>query len=99
MRILLTGAAGFIGSHLAEKLLMLGNEVTGIDNFDRFYSRDIKERNIENALQNPGFHFIEGDICDTSLWENIRSRNFDVIVHLAAKAGVRPSMEDPLGYN
>lgn len=99
MRILLTGVAGFIGSHLNEKLLSLNHEVTGIDNFDRFYSRSIKEDNLKNALANPNFHFIEADLCDPNFGDSIPNKQFDIIIHLAAKAGVRPSMLDPLGYN
>jgi len=99
MKVLLTGAAGFIGSHLAEKMLSLGFEVTGVDNFDDFYSRNIKERNLQEALRARNFDLIEGDICDAELWNSIESRSFDIILHLAAKAGVRPSMDDPLSYN
>jgi UDP-glucuronate 4-epimerase len=99
MRILLTGVAGFIGSHLNEKLLSLNHEVTGIDNFDGFYSRSIKEDNLKNALASPNFEFIEADLCDPGFGEKISNKHFDIIIHLAAKAGVRPSMLDPLSYN
>jgi UDP-glucuronate 4-epimerase len=88
-KILLTGAAGFIGSHVAECLLSHGHEVTGIDNFDDFYSRSIKEQNVSACLKNPSFTFIEANVGDVaSLFPDI---NFDVVIHLAAKAGVRPS--------
>jgi UDP-glucuronate 4-epimerase len=100
MRILLTGAAGFIGSHLTEKLLAEGNEVVGIDNFDPFYPKKIKENNLKVALANPAFRFIQADLCDAAFWENLKNgEKFDLIVHLAAKAGVRPSMLDPVSYN
>jgi len=98
MKILLTGAAGFIGSHLAEKLLAAGNEVTGVDNFDKFYAAAIKHNNISIALSSPLFRFIEADLCDPLFWEGISDKKFDLIIHLAAKAGVRPSMIDPLEY-
>jgi len=99
MKILLTGAAGFIGSHLSERLLAMGHEVTGIDNFDAFYSRSIKERNLLPAKKNESFKFIEADICDGHFWNGLTGNKFDAIIHLAAKAGVRPSMIDPVGYN
>jgi UDP-glucuronate 4-epimerase len=95
-KILLTGAAGFIGSHVAECLLSHGHEVTGIDNFDDFYSRSIKEQNVSACLKNPSFTFIEANVGDVaSLFPDI---NFDVVIHLAAKAGVRPSIAQPEQY-
>ena len=99
MRILLTGIAGFIASHLGEKLLSMGHEVVGVDNFDKFYARDIKENNLKTVKSMPGFTFIEADLCDAAFWDSIASAKFDIIIHLAAKAGVRPSMADPVGYN
>ena len=99
MRILLTGVAGFIGSHLCEKLLSDGYSVVGIDNFDPFYPRAVKEGNLNIARQNPFFEFIESDLCDADLYRQLSTQSFDMIIHLAAKAGVRPSMIDPLGYN
>lgn len=98
-RILVTGAAGFIGSNLVETLLKAGKLVTGVDNFDPFYSRTIKKHNIENALKDPGYHFEEGDIRDTGFINNcFKTYRPDIIVHLAARAGVRPSLTDPRGY-
>lgn len=94
---MITGCAGFIGSHLAERLLHLGYQVIGIDNFDQFYSKTIKERNIKKSLLNSDFSFIEGDICSTSDLYQLPN-DVDVVVHLAAKAGVRPSIEDPEAY-
>ncbi len=96
-RVLLTGAAGFIGSHLAEKLLARGDEVTGIDNFDPFYARPIKERNLAGPRSHAGFQFHETDILDTEAVLRLLTPD-TVIVHLAAKAGVRPSLQDPSGY-
>lgn len=99
MRILVTGAAGFIGSHLCERLIAQEVHVTGLDNFDEFYGRDIKEANIADLLQCDNFKFIEGDIRDAECVESILNEDeIETIVHLAAKAGVRPSIEDPVGY-
>jgi UDP-glucuronate 4-epimerase len=99
MRILLTGCAGFIGSHLSEKLLHLGHEVTGIDNFDAFYQRSTKVQNLTNSIAHPSFTFHECDITEKDFYRSFQNSHFDAIIHLAAKAGVRPSMIDPTGYN
>ncbi len=96
---LVTGGAGFIGSHLVDNLLSEGNNVITIDNFDNFYSRDVKLKNIAKALTFDTFQLVEGDIRDRKILDDLFSNNyFDVVVHLAAKAGVRPSIEDPEGY-
>lgn len=96
---LVTGAAGFIGSHLVEALLARGCRVVGLDNFDPFYDPAIKRGNIERALMSSAYRLVEGDIRDRDLVEDLmRSERFDTVVHLAAKAGVRPSIEDPLVY-
>ena len=98
-RIFITGAAGFIGSNLTDTLLEYGYKVMGIDNFDPFYKRSIKEHNIKNALQNPDYQFVEGDVRDHDFINGCYlSFKPDIIVHLAAKAGVRPSLEDPEAY-
>jgi UDP-glucuronate 4-epimerase len=102
MRILLTGAAGFIGSHLAERLLARGDRVVGLDNFDAFYDRAVKESNLAGLRSSAGFVFHEGDI--TSAPDLVAAAaastggGLDVVVHLAALAGVRPSIEDPVRY-
>src|SRR5437764_14926006 len=96
-RVLVTGAAGFIGSHLVERLLALGGVVTGIDNFDPFYDPADKRRNLAGALRDPAFRLQELDCADPGAMESIPG-HFDAIVHLAAKAAVRPSLADPLGY-
>lgn len=93
--VLITGCAGFIGSTLAETLLSLGFSVTGVDNFDPFYSKQLKKDNLQNLSGHPLFRFNEVNICDGL--QNIREK-IDVVIHLAAKAGVRPSIADPSGY-
>lgn len=97
-KILVTGCAGFIGSHLCEKLLALGYQVSGIDNFDPFYDPAIKHKNLSNFINHPNFEFVETDLADKIELEKNFPANIDLIVHLAAKAGVRPSIEDPSGY-
>jgi UDP-glucuronate 4-epimerase len=96
-RVLLTGAAGFIGSHLVEALGRRGDEVIGIDNFDPFYPRAMKERNLAEIGGGPGFTFREQDMLDVTATEALLTPD-TVVVHLAAKAGVRPSLADPVGY-
>ena len=99
LNVFVTGAAGFIGSHVAEALLARGDRVHGLDNFDPFYDRRIKERNLAKLSAHPSFSFLEGDIRDApalARWgEGIPP---DALIHLAAKAGVRPSVADPVGY-
>lgn len=97
--ILITGCAGFIGSHLTEKFLNNGHQVVGIDNFDPFYDRSVKEQNMQGFLSNENFRFFEVDLADTDrLFKSLAEVQIDAIVHLAGKAGVRPSIEDPQGY-
>jgi UDP-glucuronate 4-epimerase len=96
-RVLVTGAAGFIGSHLVEALVRRGDEVVGIDNFDPFYARGMKERNLRDMGRLPGFHFHEQDMLDVEALRALLTPD-TVIAHLAAKAGVRPSIADPVGY-
>ena len=97
--ILITGAAGFIGSNLADELLKQDFRIMGIDNFDPFYSREIKEANISGALRNSSFMFREGDIRDTEFLDKCFTEfEPDLVIHLAAKAGVRPSISDPAAY-
>lgn len=99
MTILVTGAAGFIGSSLCDALLKQGECLIGIDNFDDFYARKIKENNIKDCLENANFKFYEADLTNSGSIENIfRGNSISQVVHLAAKAGVRPSIEHPLDY-
>jgi UDP-glucuronate 4-epimerase len=93
-RFLVTGAAGFIGSHLCERLVGRGDEVTGLDNFDPFYDPSRKERNLAALLASPRFRLVRGDIRDATLLSRLVPGS-DAVVHLAARAGVRPSIRDP----
>ena len=95
---LVTGAAGFIGSHLVDRLLADGWSVIGFDNFDPFYDAAIKERNIAAHLQHPAYRLVRGDLRDQRAVDGALSRDVSVVVHLAARAGVRPSIADPIGY-
>ncbi|HEY5089815.1 MAG TPA: NAD-dependent epimerase/dehydratase family protein [Polyangia bacterium] len=98
MLILITGAAGFIGSHLAERLCARGDEVVGIENFDPFYGRAVKEANLATLRRGPRFSLVDGDIRDAAALERAFGPRTDVVVHLAALAGVRPSLADPARY-
>lgn len=95
---LVTGAAGFIGSHLVDDLLKTGWAVTALDNFDAFYDRSLKEANAAPHRASDRYRLLEVDIRDLDRMRAQLSGDFDVIVHLAAKAGVRPSIADPLAY-
>ncbi|MHC4757366.1 MAG: GDP-mannose 4,6-dehydratase [Planctomycetota bacterium] len=99
MKILVTGAAGFIGSHLTERLLNDGHQVIGLDNFDDFYDPQIKRSNLVSSLENENFILAEADIRDTNACNQIITDDVDAIIHLAAKAGVRPSIEQPVLYS
>jgi UDP-glucuronate 4-epimerase len=98
-RVLVTGAAGFIGSTLVERLLAEGREVIGVDSFDPFYPESIKRRNLTRALGARRFRLEHVDIRDAGRLERIFADSaFDGVVHLAALAGVRPSLERPAQY-
>jgi len=92
---LVTGGAGFIGSHLVDRLLKSGWKVTVIDNFDDYYDPSIKRRNIAAHINNRMFKLIESDIRDLESLKMALEDSYDVIVHLAARAGVRPSVLNP----
>ena len=97
MKILVTGAAGFIGSHLVEKLLNIHHDVVGLDNFDNYYDPKVKVRNLKAALDDSRFMMVKGDILDNDIMENLFSNHeINVVVHLAARAGVRASINDPV---
>lgn len=97
--ILVTGGAGFIGSHLCERLLSQGWFVVCLDNFDPYYPPEVKRKNIARALKNKRFYLDECDIRDKERMSGLfSSRKFDAVVHLAARAGVRPSIQDPHIY-
>ncbi|HEV2735147.1 MAG TPA: NAD-dependent epimerase/dehydratase family protein, partial [Longimicrobiaceae bacterium] len=85
MRILVTGGAGFIGSHLCERLVARGDDVVAVDNFDPFYDPAVKRRNLAALEGNPGFRLVEGDVCEPeSLDAALGGGAFDLVVHLAA---------------
>lgn len=97
--VLVTGGAGFIGSHLCEALLAAGRQVVALDSFDNFYDPAIKRANIKACAENPRFTLAEGDIRDAGfVGKVLAGGDVDVLVHLAARAGVRPSIENPLLY-
>jgi UDP-glucuronate 4-epimerase len=99
VRVLLTGGAGFIGSHVTDRLVARGDEVVIVDSFDPFYDPAVKRRNIQSALASGRAILMEGDICDLAGLESAAGdTQIDAIVHLAARAGVRPSLEAPLDY-
>ncbi len=99
MKVLVTGGAGFIGSHLCEYLLGRGDHVTALDSFNDYYDPRIKESNIRNCLASDRFELVRGDILDSSLLRHLfESQPFDAVVHLAARAGVRPSIAQPMLY-
>ena len=101
--VLVTGSAGFIGSHVAEALLARGRRVVGIDNFDPYYDLALKQRNISHTMRQApqdAYHLVEADICDADAMRRVfESHRPDGVIHLAAKAGVRPSIADPVGYS
>ncbi len=97
--ILITGGAGFIGSHLADKLLKNDTHIIVIDNMSDFYSPEIKQQNIKHNLKNSRYSFYKANIENKKeIGEVFKNNKIDVVVHLAARAGVRPSIENPEGY-
>lgn len=99
MKILITGAAGFIGMHLAQRLLAEGNDVVGIDNFNDYYSVALKEARHDRLLAMSGYEGHRCDLCDWPQLEAIfKVGRFDVVCNLAAQAGVRYSLENPAAY-
>lgn len=98
LNIIVTGGAGFIGSHLIDRLLAEGHTVTNIDNFDPFYDESIKRENIKGHLEYYDYTLHEVDIRDKEALDKAIRDGTEVIIHLAAKAGVRPSIADPIAY-
>lgn len=100
LTILVTGCAGFIGSHLSERLLADNCRVVGLDNFDPFYDRGLKEENLRLLRQHPQFTFREVDLREGpgALVASLPALPYDAVVHLAAKAGVAPSLREPAAY-
>lgn len=96
--VIITGGAGFIGSHLAKRLLDENWKVTVIDNFDPYYDVEIKRSNIKAHLSNPDFTLLKMDLRNYEQLEKQLTDDYDAIVHLAAKAGVRPSIKSPALY-
>ncbi|HET7841079.1 MAG TPA: NAD-dependent epimerase/dehydratase family protein, partial [Terriglobia bacterium] len=98
-KILVTGGAGFIGSHLLEALLSRGDDVAALDNFDDFYPSSVKHSNLQEVSRRGRFRFYEADIRDDAkLREILAAEKPDAVIHLAARAGVRPSIEQPELY-
>jgi UDP-glucuronate 4-epimerase len=99
MNLLVTGGAGFIGSHLADRRLSRGDRVTVLDDFNDFYDPALKRRNVASHRAEPRYRLVEGDIRDRELVNRVFAEGrFDSVIHLAARAGVRPSLKDPLLY-
>jgi len=99
MKVLITGAAGFIGLHVAQRLLSRGDEVVGIDNLNAYYPPELKQSRLEQLAGQPAFRFERLDIADGPALNALFARErFDRVVHLAAQAGVRYSIDNPLAY-
>lgn len=98
-KILVTGAAGFIGFHLAKRLLERGDEIVGIDNMNDYYTPKLKEARLAQIVNHPSLKFVKGDIADRELMPRLfEDEKFDKVVNLAAQAGVRYSIENPFAY-
>ena len=99
MRILITGAAGFIGFHVAQRLLDRGDEIVGLDDLNAYYDVSLKEARLERLRRAPKFEFARVDLADAAEVDRVFDRNrFDVVVNLAAQAGVRYSLQNPRAY-
>ncbi len=97
--VLITGGAGFIGSHLTRRLLGRGERITVLDDFNDFYEPARKRRNVAPFLGGADYRLVEGDIRDAGLVDRLfADSGFDAVVHLAARAGVRPSLKEPILY-
>src|SRR5262249_8687310 len=99
MHVVVTGAAGFIGSHTCERLIAAGHRVTGIDSFDSYlYPSEVKRAVAAELALLPRFTLVEADICDRAAIADVIDTSVDVVCHLAALAGARPSRDEPLRY-
>jgi UDP-glucuronate 4-epimerase len=98
MKILVTGSAGFIGSHLSETLVKRGDDVVGVDSFDPYYDRAVKEKNISGLKSYNNFNFVEMDLRDKGASKALLEQGYDVVVHLAGRGGVRRSIIEPEAY-
>lgn len=98
MHAVITGGAGFIGSHLVGRLLEQGHRVTAIDNFDPFYDPEVKRRNIAAHLESERFRLIEADLLELDPADGTLRGEFDLLVHLAARPGIPASIRDPVLY-
>ncbi len=99
MKYLITGGAGFIGSSLSDKLLSDGHDIVVVDNFNDYYDVSIKEKNVSNNLSNPHYVLCRADIENMDSMQKVfKEHKFDAVIHLAARAGVRPSLEKPMEY-
>jgi UDP-glucuronate 4-epimerase len=99
MKILLTGAAGFIGMHVAQILLTRGDDVVGIDSLNDYYDPALKLARLEQLKPFPNFRFVHGDISDRMTMEDLFEKgHFDAVINLAAQAGVRYSLKNPHAY-
>lgn len=99
MKLLITGGAGFIGSHIADRRLARGDRVVVLDDFNDFYDPLVKRANVRAHLASTRYRLVEGDIRDRNLvFELFAQERFDAVVHLAARAGVRPSLKQPVLY-
>lgn len=97
--VLMTGAAGFVGYHLARKYLAAGRRVVGFDNFNDYYDVSLKAARLANLAALPGFTFVEGDLADRRAVDGLfADHGFEIVVNLAAQAGVRYSLENPQSY-
>ncbi|MBU0898686.1 MAG: GDP-mannose 4,6-dehydratase [Nanoarchaeota archaeon] len=96
MAVLVTGCAGFIASHIAEQLLAEGHDVIGIDNFDPYYSEELKKQNLKELEKHKSFRFLNGSILDKELLKTVK--DIEIVNHQAAIAGVRNSIENPTKY-
>ena len=99
MKVLVTGAAGFIGMHLSERLIALGHTVYGVDNCNSYYDVSLKQARLQRLAALPQFSFQALDVADQSFQQLIEQGSFDVVVHLAAQAGVRYSIQNPSAYS